>query len=250
MRATLKAFMASGVVVFGVISSAFADGQAIEYRVGEKLFSAHLEKSSTPSRGTVFIIHDWDGLTDYEKSRAKMLSALGFDAVAIDLFGVEAKLEGRDDYRRETGALYRDRGEFRGRISAAMEAGKGMGVNTDRVVVMGYCFGGAATLEAARAGIEADGFVSFHGGLGTPEGQDYRETKGPVLLLHGTADPVSGMDDLASLLDQLEEANIPHDAEVYGGARHSFTVPGSRDYDEQAESKSWAALQRFLARLN
>ena len=250
MGAALKSLIASGVFVFGVMSSAFADGQAIEYRVGEKLFSAYLEKSSMPSKGVVFIIHDWDGLGDYEKSRAKMLSDLGFDAVAMDLFGVEAKLDGRDDYRRETGALYRDRGEFRARISAAMEAGKRSGVNSERVVVLGYCFGGAATLEAARAGIEADGFVSFHGGLGTPEGQDYRATTGSVLLLHGTADPVSGMSDLALLLDQLEEADIPHDAEVYGGARHSFTVPGSRDYDARAERKSWAALQRFLAGLN
>ena len=64
-----------------------------------------------------------------------------------------------------------------------------------------------------------------------------------------TSDPVSGMDDLAALLNQLKEANIPHDAEVFGGARHSFTVPGSRDYDEQADEKSWDALQRFLARL-
>ncbi|NBX07618.1 MAG: dienelactone hydrolase family protein, partial [Proteobacteria bacterium] len=97
--------------------------------------------------------------------------------------------------------------------------------------------------------IQANGFVSFHGGLGTPDGQDYKKTTAPVLLLHGSADPVSGMDDLAALLNQLKEANIPHDAEVFGGARHSFTVPGSRDYDEQADKKSWDALQRFLARL-
>lgn len=221
----------------------------VDYSVGEKKFSAHLEQAASGSKGTVFIIHDWDGVNDYEKSRAKMLSEMGYDAIAIDLFGIDAKLEGRDDYRRETGALYRDRSEFRKRISAAIEAGKSSGANAQNIVVMGYCFGGAAVLEAARAGIKANGFVSFHGGLSTPEGQDYTNTSAPVLLLHGSADPVSGMEDLASLLNQLKDANIPHDAEVFGGARHSFTVPGSRDYDEQADAKSWDALQRFLARL-
>ena len=94
--------------------------------------------------------------------------------------------------------------------------------------------------------MDLDGFVSFHGGLNTPEGQDYAQTKGSVLLLHGSADPVSGMVDLASLMNQLQEAGVEHNAEIYGGARHSFTVDGSRDYDASADQKSWQALTRFL----
>lgn len=250
MTEILRTFIVSAVILFSMASQALSDGHAshVDYSVGETKFSAHIEKATTPSKGTVFIIHDWDGLTDYEKSRAKMLSELGFDAIAVDLFGVDAKLDNRDDYRKQTGALYRNRAEFRARISAAVDAGKLAGVNTENIVIIGYCFGGAAVLEAARAGIQADGFVSFHGGLGTPEGQDYKKVTAPILLLHGSADPVSGMDDLASLLTQLKEANVPHDAEVFGGARHSFTVPGSRDYDEQADMRSWDALQRFLSR--
>ena len=253
--AIMKKILLSGLFVLAMLGQitapSFAGGHTsgVEYIVGDKKFSAHMEKAASAAKGTVFIIHDWDGLNDYEKSRAKMLSELGYDAIAIDLFGVEAKLESRDDYRRETGALYKDRAAFRARIAAALEAGKASGANTENIVIIGYCFGGAAVLEAARAGIQANGFVSFHGGLGTPDGQDYTKTTAPVLLLHGSADPVSGMDDLAALLNQLKEANIPHDAEVFGGARHSFTVPGSRDYDEQADKKSWDALQRFLARL-
>jgi dienelactone hydrolase len=221
----------------------------LDYKVGGKTFSAHLEKTEAASKGIVFIIHDWDGLTEYEVSRAKMLAGLGYDAVAIDLFGVDAVLEGRDDYRRETGALYGNREEFRARISAAVEAGKNSTGNPDNIVIIGYCFGGAGVLEAARAGIDVDGFVSFHGGLKTPKGQDYSKTPAPVLILHGSADPVSGLDDLDALLGQLKAANVPHDSEVYDGARHSFTVPGSRDYDAEADAKSWDALGRFLSEL-
>jgi PAS domain S-box-containing protein len=46
---------------------------------------------------------------------------------------------------------------------------------------MGYCFGGAAVLEFARSGVDAKGFVTFHGGLKTPEGQSYSDTKGKIL---------------------------------------------------------------------
>ncbi|MDB2390892.1 dienelactone hydrolase family protein [Alphaproteobacteria bacterium] len=252
MKKLLTSAIAFTAVFLNLIAPSWANGHGnhVDYAVGEKQFSAHLEKSVSASKGTIFIIHDWDGLTEYEKTRAKMLADLGFDAIAIDLFGVNAKLEGRDDYRRETGALYKDRNEYRARISAALDAGKTSGVNTENIVIIGYCFGGAAVLEAARAGMEVDGFVSFHGGLGTPEGQNYNQTSAPILLLHGSADPVSGMDDLAALLNQLKDANIPHDAEVFGGARHSFTVPGSRDYDSQADEKSWDALKRFLNRIS
>ena len=51
---------------------------------------------------------------------------------------------------------------------------------------------------------------------------------------------------LANLLDQLQAANIPHGAEVFGGARHSFTVMGSRYYDAAAEQGAWQAFMRFL----
>lgn len=51
------------------------------------------------------------------------------------------------------------------------------GIDPDRVVAIGYCFGGASVLELARFGADVDGFVSFHGGhggLGTPTDQDYQ----------------------------------------------------------------------------
>ena len=244
IAALCAAFLLSAPVSF-----AAGEGTTLHYQPGEKTFAAHVETATSPAKGTVFIIHDWDGLTDYEKSRAKMLSDLGFDAIAVDLFGVDAKLENRDDYKRETGALYKDRTQFRARIAAAIDAGINSATNREKIVIIGYCFGGAATLEAARAGLKADGFVSFHGGLKTPDGQDYSQTTAPVLVLHGSADPVSGMEDVAALINQLKDANVPHDAQIFGGARHSFTVQGSRDYDAQADQKSWDALQRFLARL-
>jgi dienelactone hydrolase len=101
-------------------------------------------------------------------------------------------------------------------------------------------------LEAARAGADLDGFVSFHGGLDTPDGQDYSATSAPVMLFHGSADPVSGMDALASVLNELQEAGVEHGAEVFGGARHSFTVYGSGDYDLEADTASWNSLLAFL----
>ena len=44
------------------------------------------------------------------------------------------------------------------------------------------------------------GFVSFHGGLKTPERQNYSETTGSILIFLGSVNPVSGMDDVTNLV--------------------------------------------------
>lgn len=247
----IKIFLRLSVAAFTLslsIATALAGGHSakLDYNVAGKKFTAHVAMPAQPAKGTIYIIHDWNGLDAYEIGRAEMLAEQGYTAIAIDLFGVDAKLEGRDDYRRETGALYKDRDTFRARIKAAIAAGQTKAGMDGKAFIMGYCFGGAGVLEAARAGMALDGFISFHGGLSTPDGQNYSHTKGSVLLLHGSADPVSGMQDLASLLDELQAANIPHAAEIFGGARHSFTVAGSRDYDATADAGSWDALMRYL----
>ena len=245
---TVKCFTKSLMAIFIAIVMVFSRAHAsdLHYSVGAQDFKGHIEKPSGKPLGKVFIIHDWNGLNQYEIMRAEKLAALGYEAVALDLFGVGAILEGFEDYKREAGALYANRQEFQARILAAVTAASKNSTDGVAEFLMGYCFGGAAVLEGARMGLDIDGFISFHGGLETPEGQDYTQTKAPVLLLHGSADPVSGMNSLAFALQQMQAAEISHAAEVYGGARHSFTVPGSRDYHSAADEKSWQALLRFL----
>src|SRR5690606_36797665 len=38
-------------------------------------------------RPAVLIIHQWTGLTDYEKSRARQLAELGYNVLAADIYG-------------------------------------------------------------------------------------------------------------------------------------------------------------------
>ena len=239
---------ATALVLAGPASAELA-GQDFDYQVGDITFQGYVARNIDlpESRGTVLIVHDWDGLGDYEKRRAEMLAAKGYTAVAIDLYGKDRRPTSMDENRARSGELYADRDAFRARLMGSLEAAQALEGTPDQTVLMGYCFGGAAALEAARAGMDIAGFVSFHGGLGTPEGQDYSATGAPVLLLHGSADPVSGMADLAALLDEMQAAGVDHDARIFGGARHSFTVYGSQDYDLDADQGSWSALQEFLA---
>ena len=95
---------------------------------------------------------------------------------------------------------------------------------TANAVAMGYYFGGAAVLEWARSGADLKGFVSFHGGLETPDGQDYRAVKGDLLIVHGTADASVSMAQFAALAETLEQQGRRHEMITYSGAPHAFTV--------------------------
>lgn len=128
----------------------------------------------------------------------------------------------------------------------AIDAAITKGANIGNAVVMGYCFGGAAVLELARSGAPMKGFVTFHGGLKTPEGQDYSMTRGKVLVFHGKADTSVTMDDFNQLKTELEQYGVANEMITYEGAPHAFTVFGSDRYREDADKASWKRFLEFL----
>ncbi len=227
-------------------TSSIAAGRSIDYQVAGETYQGYYV-SPAANAPLVLLVHDWDGLTGYEEKRAEMLAAMGYAVFAADLFGKGVRPTEVVDKRQHTGELYKDRQKMRNLLEGALEAAKSLGANIDHAVSMGYCFGGAAVLEQARSGANLKGFVTFHGGLSTPEGQDYSQTKGKLLIFHGSADTAITMDQFASLADELEKTGVPHEMTAYGGAPHAFTVFGSDRYRKDADEKSWRRFGRFLA---
>ncbi len=229
-----------------VSSAAHADGAAVSYKVNGQPYEGYF---ITPSADAplVLLIHDWDGLTDYEIRRAGMLADMGYAVFAADLFGAGVRPTEIEDKRRHTGELFADRKKMRALLRGALDTAMSKGADAHNAVAMGYCFGGSAVLELARAGVALRGFVTFHGGLKTPAGQDYADTEGRLLVLHGTADRLITMDQFAALGDEFERAGVSHEMIAYGGAPHGFTVFGSDKYREDADRKSWKRFAEFLA---
>ena len=238
---TLLTFLA----IFLLASSALAAGQAIPYNVNGEQFEGYYV-SPVAGAPLVLLVHDWDGLTDYEVKRAEMLAKMGYAVFAVDLFGKGVRPAAMEERQKVTGALYRDPARMRTLLNGGLAAAKSAGGNVKNAVAMGYCFGGAAILELARSGADLKGFVVFHGGLETPAGQDYRQAKGKVLILHGTADSSVTMEHFAALAVALETAGIPHEMITYSDAPHAFTVFGSDRYRKDADEKSWKRFGEYL----
>ncbi len=224
---------------------AAATGTTVTYEVDGQAYEGYYV-SPAKNAPLVLLIHDWDGLTDYEVKRADMLAGMGYAVFAADLFGAGVRPTKVTDKRQHTGELYKDRAKMRALMMGALDTAAVKGADTGSAVAMGYCFGGAAVLELARSGANLKGFATFHGGLKTPQGQDYANTKGEVLVMHGSADSAITMDQFAALTNELEKAGVKHQMVTYSGAPHAFTVFDSARYREDADRKSWALFSDFL----
>lgn len=237
------------VIVTLLSSTVQGAGNYVTYRFNSKPYEGYMiiKEEKAPF---ILLIHDWDGLTGYEVKRAEMLAEEGYSVFAIDLFGKGERPETVEDKRQHTGELYKDREKMRGIMYSALEYARNNGANTENAVAMGYCFGGAAVLELARSGAGLKGYVTFHGGLATPEGQDYSKTEGELFIMHGTADSNITMDDFTSLAKELEAAGVKNRMLTFGGARHAFTVFESSRYNEFADKISWRYFTDYLNRLN
>ncbi|MCE8004508.1 dienelactone hydrolase family protein [Billgrantia ethanolica] len=234
----------------GLVTGAHAftsTGSDIVYEVGDETFEGYYAAASGEASGTVLIVHDWNGLDDYERQRADMLAELGYDAFAVDLFGQGQRPETLEARQEATRALYSDRERMRELTLAGLAEAREQGA-AESVVIMGYCFGGAVALEIARSG-EADnvaGYTSFHGGVATPDGQEWPEEVPPLLIAHGGADTSVTMEDVSGLVEELEAIEATYEIQIYSGAPHGFTVFGDERYQQRADEKSWAAFLNLL----
>ena len=191
-----------------VTSAAFgATGASVTYQVDGQPYEGYYI-SPAERAPFVLLIHDWDGLTDYEIKRANMLADLGYAVFALDLFGAGVRPTEVKDKRQHTGELYKDREKMRALMKGALDTAKNKGANIDNAVAFGYCFGGAAVLELARSGVDLKGFATFHGGLKTPQRQNYSQTRGKILIMHGSADTAITMDQFADLAKELESTGV------------------------------------------
>jgi len=238
-------YLFSLLVAILLATCAYA-GEKITYTIDGQPYEGYFI-NTRPGAPMVLLIHDWDGLTDYEIKRSQMLADLGYSVFAADLFGAGVRPTKVEDKRQHTGELYKDREKLRKLLYGALDTAKAQGLNTIDAVAIGYCFGGAATLELARSGADLKGFVTFHGGLATPEGQDYSKAKGKFLILHGSADTAITLDMFVDLAKQLEANNVNHEMTTYSGAPHAFTVFGQPSYREDADQKSWKRFTEFLS---
>ena len=209
-------------------------------------------------RPAVLVIHQWTGLTEYEKRRSRMLAEMGYNVFAADIYGQGIRPQ-PPEAGNEAGKYKNDRPLFRARMNAALDFLKSDDhTDTSKVAAIGYCFGGTGVLELARDGTDIAGVVSFHGGLESAAGLAAKpgNIKAKVLVLHGADDPYAPAAQVTAFQKEFTDAKADWQLVLYSGAVHSFTHPEAGNdatkgaaYNESADRRSWDAMKTFFAEL-
>jgi len=233
--------------------------RVVDYPQGDTTlegFVAYDDAFKGPRPG-VLIVHQWMGLTDYEKHRAEMLAQLGYVAFCVDIYGKGIRPENTQEAGRLAGKYKKDRQLLRARANAGLEALRRQpSVDPKRIAAIGYCFGGTTVIELARSGADVAGIVSFHGGLDSPSPADGKHIKGKVLICHGADDPTMKPEDIAAFESEMRNNGVDWQLIEYGGAVHAFTQPMAGNdnskgmaYNEKADRRSWEAMKQFFAEI-
>jgi dienelactone hydrolase len=234
-------------------------GQPLAYSDGPVPLAGYLARpaqTKTPVPGVV-IIHQWMGLTAHERKVADDLAALGYVALAADIYGEGAHPKNVEEAGALAGRYKGDRELYRRRITAAINALRAQaGVDSQRLAVIGYCFGGTGALEAARAGLPVKGVVSFHGGLDFPADRAITPISAKILVCHGAEDPFVPGKDVVLFQEEMKKAKADCTFIAYAGAVHAFTQkeagsdPGKgAAYQEAAARRSWQHMKDFFAEI-
>jgi len=255
----MKSILFSAALLIGALSvHAAIQSKTIEYKQGDTTLEGVLvwDDAVSGARPGVLVVHQWLGLTDYEKHRATMLAQLGYVAFCADIYGKGAKPKDVSEAGAAAGKYKADRALLRQRVNAGLEELKKSDlVDTKRVAAIGYCFGGTTVIELARSGAELSGVVSFHGGLDSPTPADGKNIKCPILACHGADDPFEKPEDLTAFEKEMRDAKVDWRLNMYGGAVHSFTQPDpgfsnpGAHYNEKADKRSWEDMKMFFAEI-
>lgn len=227
MAGTKVAYSAEGVEFVGVLFTPPGDGL-------------------TPG---VLVAHESPGITDHTLAAAERLAAAGFVALATDYQGGGQVVTDRDEMMRRYAWFMEDPGHIRARLGAALDALQAQPrVDPARLAAVGYCYGGTAVLELARAGADLKAVVGYHSGLGTARPQDATAIRGKVLVHIGADDPVIPPDQRAAFEQEMTAAGVDWRLMLYGKTGHSFTnqeadtwgMPGFA-YQPLSDARSWRA---------
>ena len=178
-------------------------------------------------RPGVVVVPEWWGITNHTRGEARRLAGQGYTAFIADMYGDGKTADNPKDAGALSGGVMKDDAVLQSRFNAARTAlARHATVDASRIAAIGFCFGGAVVLNAARAGADLKGVVSFHGGLGaTGARADAGKVKAKVLVLNGADDPFVKPEEIGAFKQEMQQAKVDYRFVDYPGAVHAFTNP-------------------------
>ena len=250
--------LAAGLLL-SVAARAEIRGQEVSYSDGTVTMKGYIayDDAVKGKRPGVLVVHEWWGHNDYARNRARMLAAMGYTALAVDMYGDGKTASHPSEAGAFAGEVRRNLPIARARFEAALELlRKHPTVAADQVAALGYCFGGSVVLEMARLGLDLDAVVSYHGSLGLSTPAEPGRIKAKVAVFTGADDPMIPPAQVEGFRQDMVKAGARLTLVSYPGVKHSFTNPEADQlaarfglplaYDPAADQDSWTRTGALL----
>jgi dienelactone hydrolase len=253
-------------IIFGIVGITSAHTKIREENVVYKALDVTMRgylaynEAIKGKRPGVLVVHEWWGLNDYARRRARMLAELGYTALAVDMYGDGKQAMHPDDAMKFSSELAKNFDVSKGRFLEAMDFLKQQPtVNPAHIAAIGYCFGGGVVLNMARQGVDLKGVASFHGSLTAIRSAQPGNVKAKILVLHGGDDKFIPLEQIEGFKQEMKSVGADYRFISYPGALHSFTSPEADElgkkfgmaiaYNAEADQKSWDELKGFLKKI-
>lgn len=256
-RVRIAALFALAVAAGG--AQAAMVSKTLDYEVGGKKMQSVLvydDAVKTPRPGIV-MTPDWLGMNADQVALAKDIAGKDYVILVADVYGVDVRPKNADEAGAAAKNMYEHRADLRARIGAALEQLKAQArtapLDGRHWGAIGFCFGGATTLDLARSGADIQAAVSFHGNLATDDPALAKNIKARVLALNGGDDKFVPEEQIVAFQKEMRDAGVDWQFLSYGGAVHCFAIPTAHgqvpgcQYDERTAKRAFAQMHTFFA---
>lgn len=197
----------------------------------------------------VIVIHENRGLVEHIKDVARRTALEGYVALGVDLM---SPLGGSDSFPTRDDAIGAIRNvtpqQILQQLDASVEFLKSQpNVRADRIGVIGFCWGGGASLLLATHRPDLAAAVCFYGRSPDPL-DNVQNIRASVLCIYGEDDP-GLMPGVPALEEALKRHGRAHEIYVYAGAKHAFHNDDNHErWHAQAARSAWARTALFFQR--
>jgi carboxymethylenebutenolidase len=191
----------------------------------------------------VVVIHENRGLNPHIEDVARRVALEGFVALAPDFLSPQGGTPADEDQAREM-IRQLDQQQTIQNALAAVDFLEAHEATTDKVGVVGFCWGGALANEVAINSASVDAVVPFYGRQ--PASSEVSKIRAPLLLHY------AGLDErinagIPEYEQALKDAGVDYTIHMYEGANHAFHNDTSEArYDPHAAELAWSRTIDFF----
>lgn len=191
----------------------------------------------------VIMIHEFYGLNESIVGKAKGLAEKGYVVVAPDTFrGSTTRWIPRAIYQVITNKPKQVNQDLDAVFTWIVSQPK---IAVDRVGILGFCYGGRASLAYSLHNDRLAATVVFYGSPET-DAEILRALPGPVLGIFGGADNSISIESVNAFEAALNQAGIPNEITIYKGQPHAFVTDIESIRSGGVQAQAWTQMLQFL----